>query len=362
MYYSVQTPSAVIENNPLVLGTRVPAQVTEVLVKKNERVLAGQALIRFASRTHMPNAAEARAQAASVRNLLPPPADMEDVARRVADAQAAEQDVVNRIMQARALEDEAARDVQRKAEEHARTQLELRRLDLLSGQYSVPRAQHDQARSDEYGARQQLEKARATREEHSRVRAATEGELYRIKTELTELKTANRQARGMPGHVRKAAPTPPHAPSAPDDSVIVAPADAVVTDVFVQPGIWAQPDQQLIALMPDAASLEATAWFPEKAGANIQPGQLCRVFVLELPGKSFSGKVEHVLPADSLALKPPLAASAQTRQVPVRIRFSAKDAGHSAELKSGMRAAVRVHHFTPPWMHIGTSAARIMTR
>jgi len=359
MYYSVQTPSAVIENNLLMLGTQVPAQVAEVLAKKNEHVQAGQVLIRFDARAHGANAAEAKAQAASVRNLLPPPADMEDVAQRVAEAQAAEQDVVNRIMQVRTLEEDAARDVLRRAEEHAKAQLELRRLDLLSMRYSVPHAQHEQARRDEYDARQQLEKARATREECSRVRAATEGELYRIKTELAELRAASGQNRNMPGNMQRAASPPIQVSSAPTAPDIVAPADAVVTEVFAQPGVWAQPQQQLIVLRPDAGSLEATAWFPEKDGANIEPGQICRVSVLELPDKNFSGNVEQVLPAGSLAPRFPLAESAQARQIPVRIRFSVKDAESYAALKSGMRAAVRVHYVTPPWTRIGASAKKM---
>ena len=358
MYYSVQTPSAVIENTLLALGTQMPAQVAEVLAKKNERVAAGQTLIRFVARGNASNAAEAKAQAASVRKLLFPPGGMEDVARRAADAQAAEQDLANRITQARTLEEDAAREVQRRAEEHAKAQLELRRLDALSMQYSVPRAQHDQARRDEYGARQQLEKARATREECSRVRAATEGELYRVKTELAELRAASGQARTVPGNIQGSASTSRQMPSVPVSPDIVAPADAVVTDVFAQPGVWAQPNQQLIALMPDSGSLEATAWFSEKDGANIQPGQICRVFVLELPDKSFFGKVEQVLPAGSLTPKPPLVASAQARQIPVRIRFSGKDSGNYAELRPGMRAAVRVHNFTPPWTRIGAKDGR----
>jgi len=358
MYDSVQTPSAVIENNPLTLGTQVPAQVAEVLAKKSERVQAGQTLIRFSARMDTSNAAEAKAQVASVRQMLPPPAGMEDVARRVAAAQSAEQDLVNRIIQARALEDEAVREVQRKAEEHAKAQLELRRLDSLGVQYSVPSALHDQARNDESRTRQALDKARATREEYSRMRAAVDGEIHRIREELTELQNANRQA-GNIGGVQRAAPVLPQMPSAPDAPDIVAPMDAVVTDVFVQPGIWAQPQQALIALMPDAGSLEATAWFPELEGATIRPGEMCRVFVLELPGKSFTGIVEQILPAGSLAPKFPPAASVQARQIPVRLRFSVNDAESSAQLRSGMRAAVRVHHFTPPWAHIGVFAEKM---
>jgi len=315
--------------------------------------------MRFAVRTHMPNAAEARAQVAPVGNLPPSLSSMEDVARRVADAQAAEQDLVSRIMQARALEDEAARDVQRKAEDHAKAQLELRRLDVLSTRYSVSRAQHDQARNEEYGARQRLEKARATREEYSHARAATEKELYRIKTELTELKNTSRHAGSVPDHVQRIAPASPQISSTPDAPDIVAPLDAVVMDIFVQPGIWAQPHQALIALMPVAASLEATAWFPEKEGVNIQSGQYCRIFILELPGKSFPGKVVQVLPAGSLTPKFTHAAPVSASQIPVRIRFSAEDAKSYAELKSGMRAAVRVHKFTPPWMHIDALAVKI---
>ena len=357
MYYSVQTPSAVIENNPLALATQVPAQVAEVLAKKSERVQAGQTLIRFSARTDTSNVAEAKAQVASVHNLLPPPASMEDVARRVANAQSAEQDLVSRIIQARALEEEGTRNVQRKAEEHAKAQLELRRLDLLGMQYSVPRSLHDQARNDEHSARQALEKARAAREEYSRMRAAVEGEIYRIKAELTELQSVNRQAGNI--GVQKSPPVSPHMPPPSDAPDIVAPADAVVTDIFVQPGIWAQPHQPLIALMPDTGSLEATAWFPEADGATIRPGQICRVFVLELPGKSFSGKVEHVLPAGSLPQKFPLAASVQARQIPVRLRFSVNDAKSYAQLKPGMRVAVRVHNFMPPWERIGVLAEKM---
>jgi membrane fusion protein (multidrug efflux system) len=285
---------------------------------------------------------------------------MEDVARRVADAQAAEQDLVNRIMQARSLEEEAAREVQRKAEEHVKAQWELRRLDALSARYSVPRAQYEQSRNEEYAARQKLEKARAAREEYSRARAAVDGELSRIKAELAELKAAGGQTRSMPGHEHRAAQVPPRAPSAPESPDIVAPENAVVADVFTQPGLWAQPQQQLIALMPEAGAYEATAWFSEKDGAHIQAGQMCRVFVLELPEKSFWGKVEQVLPAGGPAPQLPLAASMQARQIPVRIRFFVNDSGSHAALKSGMRAAVRVHKFTPPWTLVGAFAEKMI--
>ena len=359
MYYSVQTPSAVIENKLLILGTQVPARVVEVMVKKNEHVLAGQPLIRFDVRINEANSAEIKAQAASVQKMLPTSVSMEEVTRRVADAQGIEQDLATRIMQARALEEEGAREVQRKAEEHAKTQLELRRLDLLSAQYSVPRARYEQARNEENAARQKLEKARATREEYSRVRAAADGELYRIKMELADLKAAYAQAYAMPGNAQKKAPALIQMPSAPGAPDITAPADAVVTDVFVQSGTWVQPDQQLIAMMPDADFLEATAWFSEEDGAKIQPGQICRVFILELPGKSFSGKVEQVLPLGSLPPKSPLAASMQARLIPVRIRFTIEEAGTYAELKPGIRAAVRVHTLMPPWLRIAASAKKV---
>jgi len=226
----------------------------------------------------------------------------------------------------------------------------------------VPQALHDQARSAESSARQALEKARATREEYSRMRAAVEGELYRIKTELTDLQNANRQASNT-GYVQHIAPNPQQTPPAPNAAPdIVAPTDAVVTDIFAQPGTWAQAHQPLIVLTPDTSSLEATAWFPESDGVGIQPGQICRVFVVALPGKSFAGKVEHVLPAGSLAPKFPLSASAQARQIPVRVRFSVNDAESHAKLKSGMRAAVRVHNFTLPWAHIGVLAEKMRSK
>ena len=352
IYYSVQTPSAVLENNLLTLGTQVPSRVAEVMVKKNEHVLAGQTLIRFEASTHEIHSAEVRAQAASVQKMLPTSVSMEEVTRRIADAQGAEQNLASRIMQSRALEEDAARDVQRQAEEHAKAQLELRRLDLLSAQYSVPRAQHEQARNEESSARQKLEKARAMREEYSRMRATADEDLYRIRMELADLKTVYGQAHAMIGNAQKSMPASIQTPSASNPPDIIAPSDAVVTDVFVQSGTWVQPDQQLIAMVPDEGALEATAWFPEKDGAKIQPGQSCRVFILELPGKSFSGRVEQVLPVGSLPPKFPLAVPVQARQIPVRIRFAVDEAGTYAELKPGMRAAVRVHNFTLPWMRI----------
>ncbi|MDR0467118.1 MAG: HlyD family efflux transporter periplasmic adaptor subunit [Deltaproteobacteria bacterium] len=351
MYFSVRTANAVLEGNPVALGAQAFSLVAEVTAKKNEQVAAGQTLIRLNARADASNAAEAATQDASARNPLPPPiGGKEDATHRIAEAQAAEQDLGNRITQARALENEAVRNVQRKAEAHAAAQLDLRRLDALSAQYTVSRAQHDQARIDEDRTRQQLADARATREEYSRARAAVEYELNRIKTELEELKTENRQA----------TPVSPTMPSAFVFTDLVAPVDAVVAEVLAQPGMWAQPQQPLIVLMPVAKSLEATAWFPEKDGVHIRPGQTCSVFAVETPGKSFSGKVEQVLPADSLPPKFPLAA--QARHIPVRIRFSANDAAAYAKLKPGMRVAVRVHAFTPPqipWAYIDALVEKI---
>jgi len=278
---------------------------------------------------------------------------MEDVARRVTDAQAAEKDLVTRISQARMKEEDASREVQRKAEEHSKAQLELRRLDLLSAKSSVSNALHEQARRNENSARQQLEKARADREESSRVRAVTEGELNRIKAELTE-KNANGQARIAQGAQQTTADFSSYAAPVTATPDLVAPADAIVEDVFAQAGAWVQANQQLISLAPDAGALEATAWFPENEGVNIQPGQSCRIYVMELPNRSFSGKVERVLPVGSLTPKSPLGENAKGRQLPVRVRFAAKDADAHAVLKPGMRAAVRIHYVTPLWTHSDT--------
>jgi len=163
---------------------------------------------------------------------------------------------------------------------------------------------------------------------------------------------------GMEEEAGQTAPIPPHVSAEAASPDLIAPVDAVVTELFAQPGMWTQPYQELIALMPDVGLLEATAWFPEKDGANIQPGQFCRVFILDSPEKSFSdlfgffGTVERVLPAGSLSPRFPLAA--QTRLIPVRVRFSVNDPESNAGLKSGMRAAVRVHTFTLPlWARIG---------
>jgi multidrug resistance efflux pump len=335
------TPSAVIEKESLLLGPQVPGRVAEISVRKGQRVSAGQALMRFDPRYGRRSADEDGAQAAA-RDRLPLVADSENAAERAANIRLMEQEIAYRIAQARALEDEADSEVRGRSEEHASSQLELRRLDLLSARYSVPPERHEQARRDEKEARRNLEKARAAREEYSRMRAAAEKEAQRVKTESAEAAVSG--GRGGAGRFSDAEAA---------DSALLAPTDAVVTDIFAQTGATVRPDQGLVALEPDDGGLSVTAWFPEKESETMRVGQDCLIFVTGAPEKRFRGRLERILPTGGLAPKYPLPGIGPDRHVPVRVRLDEADGRTAAgELRPGMRAAVRVYTFEPPWERI----------
>ena len=315
IYHITETPNAVIDNNFIPLGAQFHTQVMEVLVQKNEHVLAGQTLVRLSDPTKAANAA-------GVESL---------------------REVESSFNHARALEEEAERDVQRKSTEHAKLQLELRRLDGLS----VLPEQRIQAREDEHAARLALEKAQVLRVERSNMRIAAEGKWKRARAGHPAPEPADKTS---PDRARKAERMPSHV--LPDFLGITAPADATVTEIFARPGMTASPGDPLVTLKPDFGYLVITAWFPESRAADMQPGQMCSVFVSSLPGKIYSGTVAQVLPADSLSPSLPAAVPIKERTIPVRIRFSAEDIAQYAELIPGTRVAVFMHYFTPPWSHI----------
>ncbi len=346
---ALHTQSAVVEGELRTLSAQFGGLAVEVPVRKGQHVQAGQVLIRFEPAAGDAYSAEAGAQAAALRRMMPPPVTMENTAERAAGAQAAEQDIASRISQARAQEDAAVREVQHRAEEHAKAQLELRRLDLLSSRYSVPAAQHDKARNDELAARRNLERARAAREESSRARAAVEGELNRVKAELAEARSAAVRQRTDYNYAQvvqahPAASRPAGAQA--DPYTLIAPSAGVIADLYAQEGEPVQAGKQLVDLVPEQGAYSVMAWFPEKEASGLKPGNECRIYVLELPAQSFSGRVEAVLPAGSVAPKILLSGVAPERHVPVRVRFLGE---LPPELKPGMRAAVRVYTIHLPW-------------
>lgn len=343
-FSAIHTPSALLESETLALSPGFTGRVVEILVRKTQRVSAGQLLMRLEPDTRGADAAEAEAQVAAVRGLLSALPDMRAVAERAANAQIAEQETVQLIAQARAAEDAAVRDVQHKAEAHARAQLELRRLDMLSARYAVPRVQYEKAGNEESLARRALEKARAAREESSRVRAAVEGELRSMQTELAELRRTGARRQSTDARLPEAAAG---AGARTDPHELVAPVESVVADLFTQEGARVLPEQQLVTLLPEGSALSVTAWIPQSESRSVQPGRGCRIFISDLPGRSFAGRVEQLLPASGAPPRFPLSGPEAEQHVPVLIRFAENDA--PAELKSGMRVAARIYRFDLPW-------------
>ena len=341
------TPSASIEGNIISLAPKLSGIVTEVLVEKDQAVQAGQLLVRLASAAHNLQTAEARAQVAAIRQMLPEQsAGMEDFAKRLESAQAAEQDIVQRIVQARGLENAAALDVQRKAEAHARAQLEVRRLDLLSSKYSVPRSQTDRARNDEAQAQGQLARARVAYEEQSRNRAAVEGELQRIRSELEQARRL--QMRGS-GHAATTGPDTQRGAALSELYALNAPEAGRILEIFAQTGAQAQAGQALVTLVPEGGAFYVTAWFGSAESQLVKKGQHCRIFVVELPGKVFYGQVENVLPQASLPPRVLLSGIRAEDHVPVRIQLATANNAELALLRPGMRAAAEVHSFPLFW-------------
>lgn len=361
----VSTDNAQIDGHIVPVASKIYGTVAEVLVNDNQMVKKGQVLVRIDPRDYQARldqaqaavvVAESQARGASVGVPLTRNVTLSGTSEAQAQLSAAQAEVAR----AQAEFDRAATadialaqaNVQSAQAESDRAQADLNRMRPLVDKEEISRLQFDAyvaaakvAESQLNAAREQLNAARQTAETK---RAA----VLTARARLEQAGAAVQSSRANQGQVNVRAAEASSAVAGIGQAkanletaelqlgytVIVAPADGMVTKKNVEPGQIVQQGQALMAVVP-LYDIWVTANYKETQLAGVRVGQPAEVKV-DIDGRTYRGHVDSVAGATGarLSLLPPENATGNfvkvVQRVPVKIVLDHVD--QNALLRPGM--------------------------
>ena len=293
------TDDAFVEGHLVFLSPRVSGHVVEVLVDENQKVKAGQPLVKL------------------------DPADFE---ARVAHARADLDAARNRMTQAGAAAEAAGAQGRAAAARLRHAEQELARARELVQKRAAAPMSLDTATAERDAAAAEL-RAAEQREQAERAALGNEAPVRQSEAALREAELALAY------------------------TVVSAPFDGIVGKKGVETGANVAAGQPLFALAATSGNW-VTANFKETQIGRIQPGDRAEIRVDAYPGRSFRGHVESISPATGAkyALLPPDNATGNftkvVQRVPVKIALDRDEAGSADDLLSvglSVNVVVRVH-------------------
>ena len=303
------TDDAYAGGNVTAVAPHVAGFVGEILVKDNQRVAAGQLLVRLDARDF--RAALDRAQAGF---------DQRQATLAGLEAKHALQQTM--IRQAEA--DLAAKSA------HA----------SFAGEDAI---RYRDLAATSYGSRQNAERASATDREAQAVTRSAEAGLAAARQQLSVLEADIAAARAGIAQAKAELET---AGLNLGYTEIRAPADGYIGNRAAQVGAYVASGAYLLSVIP-AHGLWVDANFKEDQLAAMSPGQPATVVADVLPGKTFHGHVESLAPGTGaiFSVIPPENATGNftkiVQRVPVRIALDDADA-RLGELRPGLSTTVSV--------------------
>ncbi len=319
----VSTNAAYIEADASVVSPKVHGLVSEILVKHNQPVEAGQKLVRID-----PEEFDARFAAAG--------ADLKTAEAAVLSARAAftELDAQQRLAEsgvAAARASIVASDAQSQQASADRT-----RFERLANAGAASRREADQYRASAIAAASETDRLRAQLGVSQNQSAATraKGETLAANLALADAQVARAEAALLLAKQDQ------------NHAVITAPIAGVVGDRQAEPGDYVQPGTRLMTIVPLNA-LYITANFKETEVGRMTAGQPASVKVDALPGVTLKGKVDSFAPGSGsrfslLPFEPGTGNFTKiVQRVPVRIQLDPGQPGLD-RLRPGLSTTVTV--------------------
>src|ERR1700712_1607247 len=304
-----ETDDAYIGGDVTVIGPKVAGYIEEVLVTDNQKVKAGDVLIRLDARDYRANLAKAEGAVAAEQALL-------------ANLDATEQLQQAVIGQARAGIDAAGAETSRSRDDNAR----YKRL-VTTNAVSVESAQ----------------RADATFKTAQALTARAQAELLAAQRQLAVIDTQKQQARAA---LMQAKAERDLAQLNLGYTELRAPVDGVVGNRRARVGAYAQAGSQQLSVVP-ASGLWVDANFKEDQLARMKPGQRVSIRADVLPGQEFHGRLDSLAPAtgSQFSVLPPENATGNftkiVQRVPVRILLDPAD-GVLGHLRPGLSVTAEV--------------------
>jgi len=320
---SETTDDAYVEADTSTVAPKVRGLVAEVLVHDNQRVRAGDPLVKI-------DAEEFDAKVATAR------ADLADAAAGVASAQAALLSLTAEERLAAANVTAAQTSIKSADAQRERASADSRRYAALVSSGAVAQRDADGFRANAVTAEQD---------------AAHSVAMLDVARDSLRVTAARRPT--LLAALQKASATVERAHSALDlalqdqrHTLILAPIDGIVGNRQVQQGDYVQPGSRLLTLVPVHA-FYVTANFKETQTGRMHPGQKVRVRVDAISSTPLSGSVESLAPGSGsqFALLPFEPGTGNftkiVQRVAVRIRFDAPQTELEA-LRPGLSVTAKV--------------------
>ena len=297
----VSTDNAYVEADHVTIAPQISGRVSEVLVRENQAVKAGEVLFRIDSQPLEISAARMRAQVDSVRSLLN--AARSGYASAQADLRSAE---------------EALRINQRQYE----------RMQEMRGKGLIAQKDLDDASNN-------LASARGKRDSNAAALSKAENVLGGLPTTPDDQLAGYKLAQAQYEQSRLDL----------DHATIRAPIDGVIGKQSLQPGDFLAMGQAAMPLVATSA-LWVDANFKETDLTHVGVGQEATVAVDTYPGKKWKAHVASISPASGAEFSVLPAQNATgnwvkiVQRIPVRLVIDDQD--HGPTLRAGMSAIVEI--------------------
>lgn len=307
--YQEETDDAYVGGDLTVIGPKVPGYISELPVRDNQLVHAGDLLIRIDDRDYRAALAKANgtidAQLAAVANL---------------DASAALQKAV--VARAEAEIEAAAAETARSKDDFerykglvSRSAVSIESAQRTEAAYKIARANSARAQAELLAAQRQLDVIATQKQQATAalVQARAERDIAQLNLGYTELR---------------------------------APIDGYIGNRRARVGAYASAGSQLLSLVP-ASGLWVDANFKEDQLSRMRSGQAVTIRADVLPGKVFHGHIDSLAPATGaqFSILPPENATGNftkiVQRVPVRVRLDAKD-GELGQLRPGLSVVAEI--------------------
>ncbi|TKI03356.1 HlyD family secretion protein [Martelella alba] len=307
--YVESTDDAYLQADSVTLAPKVTGYVREVLVRDNQRVNAGQPVVRLEDDQY-----QARLDQANAAIL----ADQADIKRAEAEI----------IRQQAEIEEAQAKQRSALVQLHYAEHEYQRYLPLAAS-----------------GAENQ-EKLTDLRRSRDQAQADYDANVAAVKSASAQIQTQQAQIDQSRAQLASARASRQQSHIDVRDTVIVSPIDGYVGDRAVRVGQFVQPGTRLLTVVPND-DIYLVANFKETQLANMRPGQPASLRVDAIPDHDFKGVVDSFAPGTGslFALLPPDNATGNftkiVQRVPVRIRIT----DHSPQVKrllAGMSVTVDV--------------------
>lgn len=319
----VVTDDAQVESHVAPVLPKVTGYVTEVLVADNEKVTAGQTLVRIDPRELSTKVDTAKAAVENAKATV-------DVSRATADGARASVAVARAAAAAARAQVATARVALQKAKDDLDRLTPLRKKEEISAQqYDAAVAARDAASAQLAAAIAQAEAAEA-----------------QVATAERNVATAERQVTAALTQVGQKKASLDESDLALSWVAVAAPATGVVAKKNVEVGQLVQAGQPLLAVVNDAEPW-VVANFKETQVGEMRPGQPVEIEVDAYPGHSFHGRVDSLSGATGakFALLPPDNATGNfvkvVQRVPVKVVLDGP-ADAARPLRAGMSVVATV--------------------